>query len=48
MYSSIVKKQNRKDQGVGVFIANCSAVLGVVMGVIGTYHLVRVVVLRRY
>jgi hypothetical protein len=36
MYSSIVKKQNRKDQNVGVFIANCSAVLGVVMGVIGT------------
>ena len=37
MYSSIVKKQNRKDQATGVFIANCSAVLGVVMGVIGTY-----------
>lgn len=36
MYSAIVKKQNRKDQSTGVFIANCSAVLGVVMGVIGT------------
>ena len=38
MYSSMVKKQNRKDQGTAVFIANCSAVLGVVMGVIGTFQ----------
>jgi hypothetical protein len=37
MYSSIVKKQNRTDQSTGVLIANISAVLGVVMGIIGTY-----------
>jgi hypothetical protein len=35
MYSSVVKKQNLKGEGVGVFIANLSAVLGLVMGVIG-------------
>lgn len=35
MYSAIVKKQGRKDQSVGVLVANLSAVLGVVMGVIG-------------
>ena len=37
MYSAIVKKQGRKDQSVGVLVANLSAVLGVVMGVIGTF-----------
>lgn len=36
MYSAIVKKQGRKDQSGGVLFANLSAVLGVVMGVIGT------------
>lgn len=36
MYSAIVKKQNRKDQKGGVLVANLSAVLGIVMGVIGT------------
>jgi hypothetical protein len=36
MYSAIVKKQGRKDQSLGVLAANLSAVLGVVMGVIGT------------
>jgi hypothetical protein len=35
MYSSIVKKQNLKGEGVGVLIANLSAVLGLVMGSIG-------------
>jgi hypothetical protein len=35
MYSSIVKKQNLQGEGVGVFIANLSAVLGLVMGAIG-------------
>jgi hypothetical protein len=36
MYGAIVKKQNRKDQATGVMVANLSAVLGVVMGIIGT------------
>jgi hypothetical protein len=35
MYSSVVKKQNLKGEEVGVFIANLSAVLGLVMGAIG-------------
>ena len=36
MYRSVVKQQNRgKEEGFGVFIAMISALLGVVMGVIG-------------
>jgi hypothetical protein len=35
MYAAICKKQNRKDQALGVTVAQLSAVLGVVMGVIG-------------
>jgi hypothetical protein len=35
MYASICQKQNRKDQALGVKVAQLSAVLGVVMGVIG-------------
>lgn len=35
MYSSIVEKQGRKDERFGVFVSNLSAVLGVVIGVVG-------------
>ena len=37
MYAAIVKKQKRTDQAGGVIAAQLSAVLGVVMGVIGTW-----------
>jgi hypothetical protein len=36
MYRSIVKKQNRKDQSTGVLVADAAAVMGVVLGAIGT------------
>jgi amino acid permease len=36
MYRAVVKKQNRKDQSTGVLVANAAAVMGVVLGAIGT------------
>ena len=36
MYWSIVRKQKRKGETLGVWIANLSAVLGLTMGAIGT------------
>jgi amino acid permease len=36
MYRAVVKQQNRKDQTVGVYVALTSAVLGIVLGVIGS------------
>ena len=35
MYFSVVQKQKRTGEAVGVWMANLSAVLGIVMGVIG-------------
>jgi hypothetical protein len=37
MYASVVKKQSRKGEGLAVAVSNISAVLGVVMGVIGKF-----------
>lgn len=36
MYNSIVRKQKKEGESVGLMVANASAVLGIVMGVIGT------------
>lgn len=36
MYNAIVKKQNKQGESVGLLVSNVSAVLGVVIGVIGT------------
>jgi amino acid permease len=36
MYSAVVKQQGRKDQKTGVLVANAAAVMGVVLGAIGT------------
>ena len=36
MYNAIVKKQNKKGESVGLLVSNVAAVLGVVMGAIGT------------
>ena len=40
MYSAIVKKQNRKDQALGVMVANMTAVLGIIMGIIGMFVII--------
>ena len=36
MYNAIVKKQNKQDEHLGLLVSKVAAVLGVVMGVIGT------------
>ena len=36
MYNAIVKKQNKQDEYLGLLVSKVAAVLGVVMGVIGT------------
>lgn len=35
MYGAVVKKQERKGEGLGVFVATISALMGIVMGAIG-------------
>lgn len=40
MYRAIVKKQRRRKEGFGVFMATMSALLGIAMGAIGTKYVI--------